>query len=51
MAPIDVLGADTQSGDVTKSIAYLVRDVRNLMEPNTATRLRVSHGRVVQSSS
>ncbi|KAK1927478.1 Brix domain-containing protein [Papiliotrema laurentii] len=29
-----------KSGDVTKSIAYLVRDVRNLMEPNTATRLR-----------
>lgn len=31
-----------KSGNVTKSISQLVKDMRELMEPNTATRLRVS---------
>jgi ribosome biogenesis protein SSF1/2 len=31
----------SQSGSVTKSVSQLVRDVRQVMEPNTATRLRV----------
>ena len=30
-----------QSGDVTTSITQLVKDIRQLMEPHTATRLRV----------
>ena len=30
-----------QSGAVTRSISQLVRDTRKLMEPNTASRLRV----------
>lgn len=34
--------AGVQSGDVTTSITQLVKDMRQLMEPNTASRLRVS---------
>ena len=30
-----------QSGDVTTSITQLVKDIRQIMEPHTATRLRV----------
>lgn len=30
-----------KSGDVTTSITQLVKDIRQLMEPHTATRLRV----------
>jgi ribosome biogenesis protein SSF1/2 len=31
-----------QSGEVTRSVSQLVKDMRKVMEPGTASRLRVS---------
>ncbi len=41
MARTDARLVLTQSGDVTRSINQLVKDVRKIMEPGTASRLRV----------